>query len=65
MRHHFARDLGEAGEAPVESEEPILVDMSDVAGVEPAVLDDLGVDFRLLEVALEDIGPLEPDATGL
>ena len=38
--HHFAADFGEAGDAAFDEEEADFIHVADVAGAEPAVLDD-------------------------
>ncbi len=62
---HFAGDFGEAGDAAFDDEEAVVVHAADIAGFEPAVLDDALGEVGAVEVAEEDVAALHPDDAGL
>ena len=56
VRDHLPADLAEAALAAGDADKAVLVDLGDVAGHVPAVADHLGRQFRLIEIALHDVG---------
>src|ERR1043166_7194896 len=65
VRNHFAADLAEAAHAIGDADEAVFVDGGDVAGVIPAVAQDFGGFFGLVQVALHDVGAADQQQTGL
>src|SRR5579862_39416 len=65
VRNHFAADLAEAAQAIGDADEAIFINGGDVAGVVPAVVQNFGGFFRLVEVALHDVGTSDEEQTRL
>ena len=58
--NHFAGDLGETRDAPLDVEEAVGIEVTDIAGAEPAVLGkDFLAAFLVAEIAGENVGSLE------
>ena len=63
VRHHFAGDFAEAGEAVGDVHEAFVVEQRDVAGDVPAVAEDLGRALGLVEIAEHAVGALHQQQT--
>src|SRR5947208_3378291 len=55
VRHHLATNFAEAAQAVGDAQKTVFIHPRDVPGVVPAVAEDLGGFFRLVEVAAHDV----------
>src|SRR5262249_46211318 len=65
VRHHLTADLAEAREPVGDGEEAVLIDRREIAGVIPAVAQDLGGLLRLAEIAQHDARSFDFEQTRL
>src|SRR5437870_3229794 len=65
VRHHFAANLREARKSAFDIEKAILVESADIAGLQPAVLQDFRGLFGRIEIAFENIWPTQPEHSSL